>query len=158
MGGAPQMNQPPQYQPVQYQEVPPQTTGTPAGAAGTPETPLQKLKRMYFTYHGRLNRKPYILWGLALSITMSIVSSLMEFMTNSHSTVLHLLALLLLLVLLVGCVASTMLVIRRWHDLGKSGWFTLILIIPLVNFLVMLYLWFVRGTVGPNAYGEDPLA
>ena len=52
---------------------------------------------------------------------------------------------------------SLTLIIRRWHDLGKSGWFTLLLLIPLLNFLVMLYLWFVRGTAGPNTYGEDPL-
>ena len=51
-----------------------------------------------------------------------------------------------------------MLVIRRWHDLGKSGWFTLLLLIPLVNLIVAIYLWVKKGDEGPNQYGDDPLA
>lgn len=155
LASAPQ--QPPQYQPVQYQEAQ-HRTGTPGGTAGAPETPMEKIKDMFFTYRGRLNRKPFILRGFAVSIFMSILSSVMGVMSDSSSTALHIAALLMLPVILIGCVASCMLIIRRWHDLGKSGWFTLILIIPIVSFFVMLYLWFARGTVGPNAYGEDPLA
>ena len=60
--------------------------------------------------------------------------------------------------MLAACVASFMLGIRRWHDLGKSGWFMLTLIVPVISFFVIIYMLVARGTVGPNQYGEDPLA
>ena len=163
----PQMQQPPaQAEPYhapapplqQKYQAGPQQTGAYGAAAGAPETPAEKIKEMFFTCRGRLNRKPFFLRGLALGILSSILSSVMGEMSDSSSTALHIAALLMLPLILICCVASIMLVIRRWHDLGKSGWFTLVLIIPLVNLLVMLYLWFVRGTAGPNAYGDDPLA
>jgi uncharacterized membrane protein YhaH (DUF805 family) len=47
---------------------------------------------------------------------------------------------------------------KRWHDCGRSGWMTLILLIPLVGpFWFFGYCGFVRGTSGPNKYGGDPL-
>jgi len=39
--------------------------------------------------------------------------------------------------------------VRRIHDTGKSAWFILI---PIYN----MVLWFIKGTVGPNKFGEDP--
>ena len=53
-------------------------------------------------------------------------------------------------------VASTALVIRRLHDVDRTGWwylivFTIIGIIPLL-------IWFcTKGTQGMNRFGQDPL-
>jgi uncharacterized membrane protein YhaH (DUF805 family) len=47
---------------------------------------------------------------------------------------------------------------KRWHDRAKSGWWSLILLIPVIG-----PIWFLvecgclRGTEGPNEYGPDPL-
>jgi len=47
---------------------------------------------------------------------------------------------------------------KRWHDCSKSGWMSLILLIPIIGFFWFLgYQGFVRGTKGPNRYGDDPL-
>ena len=42
---------------------------------------------------------------------------------------------------------------RRLHDIGKSGWFQLIYLIPLIGFLLLIY-WFVQPGTGPNQYGN----
>jgi uncharacterized membrane protein YhaH (DUF805 family) len=48
---------------------------------------------------------------------------------------------------------------KRWHDRGKSGWWTLILLVPLLGIIWFLVeCGFLRGTEGPNQYGNDPLA
>lgn len=47
---------------------------------------------------------------------------------------------------------------RRLHDVGKSGWWWLINLVPLVGTLYFLYLMLSAGQVGPNQYGEDPKA
>jgi uncharacterized membrane protein YhaH (DUF805 family) len=48
---------------------------------------------------------------------------------------------------------------KRWHDRGKSGWWSLILFVPLIGSIWLLVeLGFLRGTEGPNKYGPDPIA
>ena len=48
-------------------------------------------------------------------------------------------------IILVGIYTGIVNYIRRWHDLGKSGWWTLLMLIPFVGFLVFLYLLFAPG-------------
>ena len=51
------------------------------------------------------------------------------------------------------CVAG-----KRWHDRGKSAWWMLISIVPIVGLIwVFVENGCLRGAVGPNAYGPDPL-
>ena len=57
-----------------------------------------------------------------------------------------------------------MLRIRRFHDLGQSGWLVLAFIVlgvlPVIGILadIVNFVWYMfRGTVGPNQYGKDPL-
>ncbi len=42
---------------------------------------------------------------------------------------------------------------RRLHDLNKSGWFLLIMLVPLVNVFFIFYLCLARGDAGENDYG-----
>lgn len=50
--------------------------------------------------------------------------------------------------------------VRRLHDLGWSGWWLALCAAPLVNFALavgvglLIVLSFLRGTKGPNPYGE----
>ena len=47
---------------------------------------------------------------------------------------------------------------KRFHDRGKSGWMTLIILIPYVGGIwVLVECGCLAGTPGPNAYGPDPL-
>jgi hypothetical protein len=45
---------------------------------------------------------------------------------------------------------------RRLHDTNKSGWWQLLLIIPLIGFVVLVVLWCIEGDRGANQYGPDP--
>jgi uncharacterized membrane protein YhaH (DUF805 family) len=47
--------------------------------------------------------------------------------------------------------------VRRFHDQDRSGWFYLLAFIPYVGSLVVLVFMCLRGTHGPNRFGEDPL-
>jgi uncharacterized membrane protein YhaH (DUF805 family) len=46
--------------------------------------------------------------------------------------------------------------IKRLHDMDFTGWYALLLLIPLANFALWLMLFFKEGTFGPNSYGDDP--
>jgi uncharacterized membrane protein YhaH (DUF805 family) len=44
------------------------------------------------------------------------------------------------------------------HDIGKSGWYMLITLIPLVGGIWYLVLTCTAGEEGTNEYGADPKA
>ncbi|MGI9283245.1 MAG: DUF805 domain-containing protein [Endozoicomonas sp.] len=49
------------------------------------------------------------------------------------------------------------LAITRLHDMDRSGWLWLFLVIPIVNILFLFWLSVGSGTEGKNSYGEPPL-
>ena len=55
---------------------------------------------------------------------------------------------------IVVLVLGVIFMIKRWHDMNRSGWYSLLLFIPLVNIIVGLVMLFVPGTDGPNDYGQ----
>jgi len=57
------------------------------------------------------------------------------------------------MVALVPCVACT---VRRLHDIGKNGWWILLVLVPFVGAIVLLVMTALDGNRGPNQYGPDP--
>ena len=51
--------------------------------------------------------------------------------------------------------------IKRLHDNNKSGWFLLWTLVPILGQFFALYIfitnWFLRGTIGTNDFGADPV-
>lgn len=48
--------------------------------------------------------------------------------------------------------------VRRLHDVERSGWWYLLVLIPLIGALILIFAFFIhRGTEGPNRFGADPL-
>ena len=98
------------------------------------------LSENLFTWKGRANRSQYALVSAVL-ITLTLLA---EFALSD----------IVALVLLVPMIpVSVMLTIRRLHDVGHSGWWALLSLVPLVSFALMVYLLLRPGQPGPNAYG-----
>ena len=57
-----------------------------------------------------------------------------------------------LLVLLPSLAVS----VRRLQDTGKSGWFVLLGLIPLVGGLILIYFYAQDSQPGENQYGDNP--
>lgn len=49
---------------------------------------------------------------------------------------------------------SISVMVRRLHDINKSGWFCWIILIPIVGVIWLIVLMAKRGDEGPNTYGE----
>ena len=56
---------------------------------------------------------------------------------------------------LIVLIPSLSLCIRRLHDVGKSGWWYLILFVPLVGEILLL-VWFCRDSGPDNQWGPNP--
>lgn len=48
--------------------------------------------------------------------------------------------------------------IRRLHDTNRSGWWLLIIFVPLIGVIALIVFFCQRGTEGANRFGEDPVA
>jgi uncharacterized membrane protein YhaH (DUF805 family) len=68
-------------------------------------------------------------------------------------------ALLLLLVMVPILWASLAVCVRRWHDRDKSGWWTLINLVPVVGSIwALVETGFLKGTAGENRFGTAPVS
>ena len=59
---------------------------------------------------------------------------------------------------LVHFLPGLSLVVRRLHDVGKSGWFYLIILIPIIGIIWLLVLYCTEGQKQDNKWGPDPKA
>jgi uncharacterized membrane protein YhaH (DUF805 family) len=60
-------------------------------------------------------------------------------------------------VVVMMTIAQISVTVRRLHDINRSGWWQLIIFVPIVGWIVDLYWMIKKGTSGPNRFGEDPL-
>ncbi|MBU8977492.1 MULTISPECIES: DUF805 domain-containing protein [unclassified Lysobacter] len=107
---------------------------------------LKVVRNHYFDFNGRARRKEYwmfVLVNVILAVVVSIIANMIKQPWIS--------SVLALALLLPGLGVAA----RRLHDIGKSGWFILIALIPVVG-LYLIYLLAQEGNRGPNAYGPDP--
>lgn len=108
---------------------------------------IKTVLNSYAKFEGRSSRSEYWWWFLAYILGYAIA-----FMVGGALGMGELLAGVFGLALLVPNIAVS---VRRFHDIGKSGWWTLIFIIPLVGLIAMIY-FFTKVSEGPNQYGEGP--
>lgn len=66
---------------------------------------------------------------------------------------------------IVGLIAGLAIIlpsiavgVRRLHDIGMTGWWYLIYIIPIIGLIAFIYFGTKKGDEGDNEYGADPLA
>ena len=112
-----------------------------------------------FRTDGRLNRLRYIKYMIMLAIVSGlstfVMSSMLTFFTGNHES--PVIMLVTLMWALIAGAGNVMLMIRRLHDLDKTGYFAILAIIPVIGFIFSIYLFCAKGTDGYNRYGADPL-
>tara|TARA_B100000686_G_scaffold147774_1_gene155162 strand:+ start:1768 stop:2166 length:399 start_codon:yes stop_codon:yes gene_type:complete len=51
-------------------------------------------------------------------------------------------------------VPSLSLYIRRLHDINRSGWWLLIILIPFIGIITLIFFWCLKGNQNRNGYGD----
>ena len=101
-----------------------------------------------FSFQGRIGRKTFWLATLVIFLAGLVISAIMAF-ADEMGAILYLATFWPYLA--IG--------VKRCHDRDQSGWWMLLLFVPVVGF----FWWFIAlgclsGTQGANRFGEDPLA
>jgi uncharacterized membrane protein YhaH (DUF805 family) len=143
------------------------------------------MSQLLFSFSGRLNRKPYWLTTLCLILIFLVLitvvfvvggASILSGDLSGLGAMIIILVLLYIPLLWIGLALGA----KRLHDRNKSGWWLVIfwlvpavlqgigeqiegigIVLTLAGLGISIWglveIGFLRGTVGPNQYGPDPL-
>jgi uncharacterized membrane protein YhaH (DUF805 family) len=103
----------------------------------------------YVNFSSRAIRSEYWYWVLFI-ILAEIVTSIIDFALGFQLTT--------GIFGLATFLPSLAIAIRRLHDLDRSGWWILLVLIPLIGAIVLIVWYCSKGTEGSNRFGPDRLA
>ncbi|QKD00634.1 DUF805 domain-containing protein [Mesorhizobium loti] len=117
-------------------------------------------KYLLTSFDGRINRAKF--WaGIGVFVVIGIVGFILDSILGTRITTgsgaqIGIIGIVLALASIYFAIA---LYAKRWHDRNKSGWWTLIGLVPIIGGIWLLVeLGILQGTSGANQYGPDPLA
>jgi uncharacterized membrane protein YhaH (DUF805 family) len=101
----------------------------------------------YAKFDGRASRSSFWWWVLFVVIA-SIVANILDSAID-----ISIFSIIVSLGLLLPGLSKA---IRRLHDTGRSGWWVLIGLIPLIGFIVLLIFYLEKSDPVANEYGAAP--
>jgi uncharacterized membrane protein YhaH (DUF805 family) len=116
-----------------------------------------------FDFSGRTRRKDFWLFNILVNVilfTVVFIISLLRMAFASDSVGEFgsetLFTIIMFICILPCMIAGLSLSVRRLHDVGKSGLYLFVSVIPFIGAIWLFILYLTPGNFGPNEYGEDP--
>ncbi len=110
---------------------------------------MKCVKGHYADFEGRARRTEYwmfVLVNFIIAVVLGLIGRVIHLPVIS--------TLYALAVLVPGIAVG----VRRLHDTGRSGWWLLIALIPVIGTIWVIVLLAIEGDSGSNQYGADPKA
>lgn len=106
--------------------------------------------QILFGFRGRVPRKVFWLYGVLGPLLFSAIAEMLLGIVGVPEGRAEVATSLMLV---WPCTAVS---VKRWHDRGRSGWWVLVYLIPVIGVLWTLVAnGLMRGTSGPNRFGPD---
>ncbi|MCP4330884.1 MAG: DUF805 domain-containing protein [Alphaproteobacteria bacterium] len=114
------------------------------------------VKALFFSFTGRINRATYWTRAMPVLLAYGLLVNLVVLVEvdaiGSQGPVSTLLS-------LAGLWPNLAVAVKRLHDRDRSGWFVLIILIPFIGAIwLIIEVWLLKGTEGPNRFDEAPTA
>jgi len=107
---------------------------------------------LYFRFGGRISRSTYIVHGIVILWTLTVLFAYIDslFVTDPGEA-----GAVLYIWMLLFFWMSAAIIVKRAHDLDHSGWWLFWSAIPIIGSIyIVVNLWFIKGSDGPNQFGE----
>jgi len=120
--------------------------------AGSPEKNMT-LRQALFSFQGRMCRRDYWSKGILVLLPFGILNNILAYgiATNEARAI-------AIIIGLISFWPALALLIKRLHDRNRSGWFALVFLVPILGLIwFLIEIPFLRGTVGKNRFGDDPV-
>ena len=115
---------------------------------------LKVVRDNYANFNDRARRKEYWMFTLIsaiISFALSYLESILGFSDGMFEN-----GIISNIYSLAVFIPSLAVSVRRLHDVGKSGWMLLLVLLPIIGWIWLFILQVTEGDQGPNAYGSDP--
>ena len=119
---------------------------------------LDVLTDKYSDFNGRARRKEYWMWTLSVTIIF-IFAMIMDNLLGLNFELMGQdigYGWIYLIAGITHLIPGFAVVVRRLHDVGKSGWFYFIVLIPIIGIFWMLILLCSDGKKEDNKWGTNP--
>jgi uncharacterized membrane protein YhaH (DUF805 family) len=119
---------------------------------------LDVLTDKYSDFNGRARRKEYWMWTLSVTIIF-IFAMIMDNLLGLNFELMGQdlgYGWIYLVAGIAHLIPGLAVVVRRLHDVGKSGWFYFIVLIPIIGVLWLLVLLCTEGKKEDNKWGTNP--
>lgn len=104
----------------------------------------------YLDFNNRSTRSQFwwwTLWAIIFGVMAGVLDTLIGAGENGPIS---------MIVSLGMFLPSLAIAIRRLHDIGRSGWWYLIVLVPVVGWIVLLVFFCTRSQDTPNQWGPEP--
>lgn len=105
-----------------------------------------------FEYNSRNGRLEFF---IIILISSGLIKVLEAIYLATESNVASIICVLFMFLIIYIQFCAT---VKRYNDLGKSGFFILLQFIPIINIYCFIILFFVKGMDRRNQYGRDSLS
>lgn len=109
----------------------------------------QKVLKNYAEFNGRAHRSEYWYFFLTQTIIFLLLGSISYAVGDQYGIIGYIYN----FATLIPAVAVT---VRRLHDVGRSGWWWLIMFVPVFGVFILLYFLIQDSTPEENEYGPNP--
>ena len=106
--------------------------------------------KKYAVFSGRARRKEYwmfYLMNLLVACAIAIVETIAGVQSPGPLSIVYSVAIF---------IPALALAVRRLHDTGRSGWWLLIGLLPIIGAIVLLFMVLQDSQPGENQYGPNP--
>lgn len=108
----------------------------------------------YVQFQGRSRRKEFWFFTL-INAFISMACGLID-STLQLPTVVEGYGILAALYAAFAFIPTVAVTVRRLHDQDRTGWWALIMLIPIIGILVLLYFMLQDSKAGSNRFGSNP--
>ena len=112
--------------------------------------------KKYMVFKGRARCREFWMFALFNFIVSILITIAAQILVN-----IPVIGAILALLPIIYCIAiflpSIGIWIRRLHDTNRSGWFLLLLCVPIVGVIILIIFAIQKGTPSDNRYGPNPI-
>jgi len=115
----------------------------------TPQYAIQSVLSQYIGFSGRASRSEYWIWWGFMVVVFVAIGALALLFGSTGSIVAGLVG-------LVFFLPNLAVMVRRLHDIGRSGFWLLLVFIPFIGGLIIFVFMLLDSQSEPNKWGPPP--